>query len=118
MRELARSASLADSAEEAFAPVDGLLPMGAKGKKFHGRGKSPDALGQWLDKALLRASWATTAELWAQVAKTPPRGLVFEADSFGGTIYRRQPWMEVCTRAQWRDRVRRGRERAVRPPAE
>jgi hypothetical protein len=83
----------------------------ARGKPFQGKGKRPDAVGRWLDAALLRDPKATPADLWAMLVKKPPRGYVVEADSFGGTLYRRKSWTEVCTRAYWRERVRRARER-------
>lgn len=85
-----------------------------RGRTFAGKGRAPDAVGQWIDDRLQRRQGATTAELWDALAKKPPRGYVVEADSFGGTLYRRKPWAQVCTRAQWRDRVRRARDRLKR----
>ena len=86
-------------------------------KKFHGKGKHPDAVGHWLDVALRQTPKATTNELWVLLTKKPPRGYVVEQDSFGGTLYRAKPWTQICTRSQWRDRVRRARERLGRAPA-
>jgi hypothetical protein len=85
-----------------------------RGRVFAGRGKHPDAVGRWLDTALQRTPKPTTAELWAMLTKKPPRGYVVEADSYGGTLYRKNPWTQTCTRGQWRDRVRRARERLHR----
>lgn len=84
------------------------------GGKFHGKGRQADAVGRWLDAELQRTPKPTTAELWAMLTKKPPRGYVVEADSYGGTLYRKNPWTQTCTRGQWRDRVRRARERLHR----
>jgi hypothetical protein len=84
------------------------------GRKFHGKGKSPDAVGRWLDAALERTPKATTVELWAALTKKPPRGYVVEKDSFGGTLYRKEGWDTVLSYGddKWRDRLRNARKRA------
>lgn len=90
LAEMARTATLADTAAEALAPVDGLLPMGARGAPFaanSGRGESPlkklvRAVLPRLEKRLGRK--ATVLEVWHACAARRGSGIKFHVSATWG----------------------------------
>ncbi len=64
--ELARTASLADTVEEALQPLDGLLPMGAHGEKLYKQGHN---------KGNVTAKVALYRDLKRRYPKLGPEGI-------------------------------------------
>jgi hypothetical protein len=77
MIEVARHATLTDSAEEALAPVDGLLPIGAKGAKFKpGRPKGSVGVVRLFVRRYMKTHRdATAADAWGAIKARPPAGV-------------------------------------------
>jgi hypothetical protein len=119
VRELARSATLADNAADALLPVDTLLPMGAAHLPFIGKGRGKGSMKKLLEKVITKQRIdLTSGELW-EACKTHPAARKLGVEFFGD-----QCWSDghEVTRAYF-DRelvykVRRAKRQAMRRATE
>lgn len=84
--ELASDALTAPTADQAIDPLNDVMPMAIRGKKFTPKGRGPGPIRKRIENELAKSPSMKPRQVWDKIKSKPPKGWEFLENAAGKYI--------------------------------